>query len=314
MAADQKTASRALTNNKHLLRWVEKMADLTQPAEIHWVDGSEQENETLCRRLVQAGTFFELDETLWPGCYYARSSPNDVARVEDRTYICSLSRDNAGPTNNWEDPFAMRKRLKELFRGSMRGRTMYVLPFSMGPIGSPLSQIGVQLTDSAYAVVNMRIMTRIGAKVFAEIVPCADARAHFSTESQALFTKLEALKSVGHLGDCEARATIQDYCDDATHAFQFRSVDVTVGREPDSSTFGFKHFDSFTWNFDDNGNLMTFPEASFKLSDDHVDYTYHEEGGAYYQTYLHWENGHIHQLEFQILNDQHGQIEHLMCM
>jgi len=167
------------TTNKHLIRWVEKMADLTQPRFIHWVDGSQEENDKLCDHLVEAGTFFPLDEAKWPGCFYARSAPNDVARVEDRTFICSLSRDTAGPTNNWVDPFAMRKKLKQLFRGCMRGRTMYVLPFSMGPIGSPMSQIGVQLTDSAYVVVNTRIMARIGAPVFAEIdkdekrvVPC----------------------------------------------------------------------------------------------------------------------------------------------
>ncbi len=155
------------------------MADLTQPDSIHWVDGSQAEYDALCAGLVDAGTFIRLNQKLWPGCFYARSSPNDVARVEDRTFICSLSKDNAGPTNNWEDPFVMRKKLKQLFRGSMRGRTMYVLPFSMGPIGSPMSQIGVQLTDSAYAVVNMRIMARIGTPVFAEIdkdekrvVPC----------------------------------------------------------------------------------------------------------------------------------------------
>jgi phosphoenolpyruvate carboxykinase (GTP) len=173
------TSTRVLTTNKHLIRWVEKMAELTQPAAVHWIDGSDAENEWLCAHLVEAGTFTKLNEELWPGCYYARSSPQDVARVEDRTFICSLSKDNAGPTNNWEDPFAMRKKLKGLFRGCMHGRTMYVMPFSMGPIGSPMSQIGVQLTDSAYAVVNMRIMARIGAPVFAEIdkdikrvVPC----------------------------------------------------------------------------------------------------------------------------------------------
>jgi phosphoenolpyruvate carboxykinase (GTP) len=167
------------TTNKHLIRWVEKMADLAQPADIHWVDGSQAENDLLCNRLVEAGTFFRLDEKKWPGCFYARSTPNDVARVEKRTFICSLSKDNAGPTNNWVDPFEMRKKLKQLFRGSMRGRTMYVLPFSMGPIGSPMSRIGVQLTDSPYVVVNMRIMARIGAPVLAEIdkdeqrvVPC----------------------------------------------------------------------------------------------------------------------------------------------
>jgi phosphoenolpyruvate carboxykinase (GTP) len=167
------------TTNKHLIRWVEKMAELTQPDHIHWIDGSKAEYDHLCDVLVEAGTFFPLNEKLWPGCFYARSSPNDVARVEDRTFICSLSKDTAGPTNNWEDPFTMRRKLKQLFRGSMKGRTMYVMPFSMGPVGSPMSQIGVQLTDSAYAVVNMRIMARIGAPVFAEIdkdikrvVPC----------------------------------------------------------------------------------------------------------------------------------------------
>ena len=176
---EKESHAQALTRNKHLIRWVEKMSELTQPATIHWVDGSDEEHEALCQRLVDAGTFLKLDERKWPGCYYARSSPRDVARVEDRTFICSLSQDAAGPTNNWEDPFTMRKRLKSIFRGAMRGRTMYVLPFSMGPIGSPMSQIGVQLTDSAYVVVSMRIMARIGAAVFAEIdkgtkrvVPC----------------------------------------------------------------------------------------------------------------------------------------------
>jgi len=167
------------TTNKHLIRWVEKMAALCQPSVIHWLDGSQAEYESLCLQLVGAGTFTRLSNEKWPGCFYARSHPNDVARVEDRTYICSLSKENAGPTNNWADPFVMRKTLKDVFRGSMRGRTMYVMPFSMGPIGSPMSQIGVQLTDSAYAVVNMRIMARIGTHVYREIekdekrvVPC----------------------------------------------------------------------------------------------------------------------------------------------
>ena len=171
--------SQALSSNKHLLRWVEKMAELTKPDSVHWVDGSQEENETLCAQMVGSGTFIKLNQELWPGCYYARSDAGDVARVEDRTYICSLSKDSAGPTNNWVNPYEMRKTLKRLFSGCMRGRTMYVLAFSMGPVGSPMSQIGVQLTDSPYVVVNMRIMARIGLPVFKEIdkdekrvVPC----------------------------------------------------------------------------------------------------------------------------------------------
>ncbi len=172
-------SSAPLSENKHLLRWVEKMAELTRPAAIHWVDGSKEEYDRLCEQMVASGTFTRLNEDLWPGCFLGRSDPGDVARVEDRTFICSLSKDGAGPTNNWENPFTMRKKLKALFKGSMQGRTMYVLPFSMGPIDSPFSQIGVQLTDSPYVVVNMRIMARIGLPVFKEIdrdekrvVPC----------------------------------------------------------------------------------------------------------------------------------------------
>src|SRR3954447_6334828 len=168
-----------LSTNKHLIRWVEKMAELAKPANIHWVDGSDEENEFLCSQMVASGTFTKLNEQLWPNCYCARSDAGDVARVEDRTFICSLSKENAGPTNNWVNPYEMRRKLKSLFRGCMRGRTMYVLPFSMGPIDSPLSQIGVELTDSPYVVVNMRIMARIGLAVFKEIdkdvkrvVPC----------------------------------------------------------------------------------------------------------------------------------------------
>jgi len=155
------------------------MSALTKPAAIHWVDGSQEEYDALCQQLVDGGTFIKLNQKLWPGCFYSRSDASDVARVEDRTFICSLSKDGAGPTNNWVNPQEMRRKLKELFNGSMKGRTMYVLPFSMGPVGGPMSQIGVQLTDSPYAVVNMSIMARIGVEVFKEIdkgdkrvVPC----------------------------------------------------------------------------------------------------------------------------------------------
>jgi len=178
-AVQERDPSQPLSINTHLLRWVEKMARLTKPAAIHWVDGSQAEYEALCSQMVANGTLIKLNEELWPGCFYARSDPSDVARLEDRTFICSYSKAMAGPTNNWEDPFQMRRQLKGLFDGSMRGRTMYVLPFSMGPTGTPMSQIGVQLTDSPYVVANMRIMTHIGLPVFREIdkdvkrvVPC----------------------------------------------------------------------------------------------------------------------------------------------
>jgi len=168
-----------LSSNKHLLRWVKKISQLCKPDAIHWIDGSQREYDLLCEQMVASGSFIKLNQKKWPGCFLARSDASDVARVEDRTFICALSKEAAGPTNNWVNPFEMRKQLKSLFKGCMKGRTMYVLPYSMGPLGSPMSQIGVQLTDSPYAVVNMRIMARIGKKVFElidhdfkRVVPC----------------------------------------------------------------------------------------------------------------------------------------------
>ena len=155
----------ALTNNKSILDWVDEKIDLVKPDSVMWIDGSEEQLDALRKEACESGEMIKLNEELLPGCYLHRTKPNDVARVEGRTFICTPTKEGAGPTNNWEDPAVMYNKLYDIARDSYKGRTMYVIPYSMGPVGSPFSKVGIELTDSIYVVLNMAIMTRVGKKV-----------------------------------------------------------------------------------------------------------------------------------------------------
>jgi phosphoenolpyruvate carboxykinase (GTP) len=191
--------------HEKLKAWVAETAEICQPDQVYWVDGSEEERIRLEKRAVARGFLIPLDQERFPGSYYSRSNANDVARTEHLTYICTQKKEDAGPTNNWMPPADGYAKAREFLKGSMKGRTLYVLPFSMGPIGSPFSKIGVELTDSLYVVLNMRIMTRIGAEVFAklgsdgEFTKCLHSRADLDVKHRLIlhFPEDNTIWSVG---------------------------------------------------------------------------------------------------------------------
>jgi len=183
------------TTHEALRQWVDEITALCQPDKVHWCDGSEEENNTLCELLVQGGTYIRLNPDKRPNSFLCRSNPADVARVEDRTFICSEKESDAGPTNNWADPAEMRAKLKSLYTGCMKGRTLYVIPFCMGPLDSPFAKIGIEITDSAYVVTNMRIMAKIGAEVLQRLEDEAAGKVDFGRDGHGTF--VACLHSVG---------------------------------------------------------------------------------------------------------------------
>jgi len=194
-----------MTQHRELQQWVDEMAEMCQPDQVVWIDGSEEERDRLTMEAVATGELTALDQAKYPGCYYHRTAINDVARTEDLTYICTTLREDAGPTNNWMSPEEGYRRAGEIFRGAMKGRTMYVIPFSMGPVGSPFSKIGIELTDSIYVVLNMRIMTHVGSKVLkqlgaaGEFVQCLHSKADLDIKRRLIlhFPEDNAIWSVG---------------------------------------------------------------------------------------------------------------------